>query len=214
MSKFKYLLLLAFYMAGLQARAREWVARANKFIAKFRKSLTKKHYFFAIFLIVLLILLKDIKAVVVITVLGLLASYSTIYKRALRIPSAIELMTFGTVITGIAYGPTAGMVFGFVTNLAAEIISSGMDIFTFLYIFVRAFIGFLAWHLYWTYNLDVVTVGIISSCIFTFITAPFYMLPGDFEAKLKVIFFFFVSLGMNFVIFTILGNLVLKIVLP
>ncbi|MFH1181568.1 MAG: hypothetical protein V1702_01285 [Candidatus Woesearchaeota archaeon] len=202
-------------MPTLHERARQWVEKANKNVPKLRKKIKKKHFFIALGLIFLFIFLNyDIKAVIVVTILGLLASYSTVWKRYLRgFPSSVELLTFGTVITGIAYGPPAGFLFGFITNFAAEVISGAVDVFTFLYIFLRGIIGVVAYYLYFDFHLGIVAIGVISAAEFTFMTAPFYLLPGDAEAKLKVYSSFFISLGMNFIFFTVLGNLVLNFVL-
>jgi hypothetical protein len=202
-------------MAEFHEKAKRWVAHSSKAARKFVKSLSKKHLFFAAGLVALLIFLNyNIKALIIILILGTLASYSTVWKRYLRgFPSAVELLTFGTAISGIAYGPTVGFAFGFVTNLAAEIISGAVDIFTFLYIFLRGIIGYVAWYLYWDVHLSIVWVGLISAAEFTVLTAPFYLLPGDVEAKLKVISSFFISLGVNFILFKVLGDLVLSIAL-
>ncbi|MFH1181567.1 MAG: hypothetical protein V1702_01280 [Candidatus Woesearchaeota archaeon] len=201
-------------MPELQEKIKIWVAETNKYVWQLRKNLSKKHFFIIAMLILLFILLKyNIKAVAVVTFLGLLASYSTMYKRYLKIPSAVELVTFGTVIVSITVGPTAGAFFGAITTLASEIISASVDIFTFLYVFARAVIGFMAWHLYTQLQLSVPTVGIISALTFILIAAPFYLLPGDFEAKLKVIYFFIVNLGINIIVFTMLGDLVVNFIL-
>lgn len=201
-------------MPSIHERANEWVAKANNSISTYRKGITRKHFWIAAGLIILLILLNyNIKAVIVVSLLGLLASYSTIYKRYLRIPSAIEFITFGTVMTSIAFGPTVGAIFGVVTTFAAEIISGAVDIFTFLYMFVRAFIGLSAGYLYYQAGFGIVMVGVISSVIFICISAPFYILPGDFEAKLKAVYFFIVNIGFNFILFTILGNFAVNLIL-
>lgn len=202
-------------MPRFQDSAKQWVANANKSVKKFRKGLSKKHFLLAAGLIFLFFFLNyDIKGVIVVAILGVIASYSTVWKRYLRgFPSSVELLTFGTVITGIAYGPQAGFLFGFTTNFAAEIISSAVDVFTFLYVFLRGIIGFVAFFLYHDFHLGIVAIGVISAAEFTFMTAPFYLLPGDAEAKLKVYTSFFISLGMNFIIFTVLGKVVLDFVL-
>jgi hypothetical protein len=202
-------------MAGIMSELVELSAKAIKALHQYRKKLTKKHYIIGLCFIALFVFLKyDLKALIIVTILALLASYSTIYKRYLRmLPSALELVTFGTVITSIAYGPTAGMIFGFTTTLASEIISAAVDIFTFLYIFIRAFEGFLAWHLYWTYGFGIITVGVLSSCVFIAIASPIYLLPGDFEAKMKAIYYFVFNIAMNFIVFTILGKLAITVAL-
>jgi len=177
--------------------------------------ISKENYFFkwryiAPILIALILysFLDNIKGVFVVGTLAVAASYSTIYKRVFRIPSAIELVTLGTVITSITYGPVPGLVFGVMTTLASEIISSGVDMFTVLYMVVRGLIGVVAFYLA---GWNIVVLGIAMVLMFNLICQPFYMLPGDIETKIKGIYFFIMNITFNFVAFFLLGNILLSI---
>ena len=146
---------------------------------------------------------------VVVAVLGTAASFSTIYKRYVRIPSAIELVTFGTVMTSIAYGPFIGAVFGAVTTLISEIVSAAVDMNTFMYILSRAVTGTLAFYLQ---GINIVMLGIIGVIIFGLISTPLYLLAGDFEAKWKTVYFLTINFLFNLLVFSLLGKAVLGII--
>ncbi|MBN2454400.1 hypothetical protein JXB11_02535 [Candidatus Woesearchaeota archaeon] len=191
-----------------------WFRRANSKVLGYRKRLTTKHYFLAAILLLLFFLFGyDLKAVIVVSVLGLLASYSMIYKRYLRIPSAIELVTFGTVMTSIGYGATAGAIFAIVTTLAGEIISTAVDFFTLVYVVVRALMAFAVYYLFYNFEISITTLGVLAAVFFFALTGPIYMLPGDLETKIKATYFFSVNVIFNLMIFAVLGKLVLGIIL-
>lgn len=154
---------------------------------------------------------KNIKDIILVAVLGIAASYSTIYKRTIRVPSAVELVTLGTVITGAAYGPLWGVLFGVLTTFASEIISSGIDVFTLFYAISRGLAGGLSQFLVGTFNINVVAMGMIALLIFHAISDAIYILSGDVEAKLKVVYFLIVNTLFNFMMFTLFGNLLLSL---
>ncbi|MBS3132728.1 hypothetical protein J4470_01185 [Candidatus Woesearchaeota archaeon] len=151
---------------------------------------------------------NSLKGVFVVGVLAVAGSYSTIYKRSIRIPSAVELVTLGTVVTSISYGPFAGAVFGIIVTLASEIISSAVDVFTFLYMFARGVIGVAAFYMAST---NIVLLGVLMVLLFNAICQPIYLLPGDIETKMKGLYFFVINIIFNFIAFFLLGGFLLKI---
>ncbi len=156
-------------------------------------------------------LVNSVKGVIIVSVLAVVASYSTIYKRVIRIPSAIELVTLGTVVVSISYGPLPGAVFAVVTTIASEIISSAVDMFTLVYAFARGIIGVIAVYAFqWTGG-NMVLLGLLMALLFNAICQPVYLLPGDIETKVKAMYFFFMSIIFNLLAFFLLGNLLLKI---
>lgn len=161
-------------------------------------------------IIVLMFFLKiNLKTLSVIFILGIAASFSTVYKRYIRIPSAIELVTFCTVLTGIAYGPFVGAMFGAVTTLISEIISAAVDMNTFMYIISRSVIGVAAFYLQ---GINIVVLGLISVAIFGIISTPIYLLQGDFEAKWRSAYFLTINALFNFLVFSLLGKAALSII--
>ncbi len=156
-------------------------------------------------------LVNSIKGVLVISVLAVIASYSTIYKRVVRIPSAIELVTLGTVVVSISYGPLPGAIFAVVTTIASEIISSAVDMFTLVYAFARGVIGVVAVYAYPMVGGNIVLLGLLMTLLFNVICQPVYLLPGDIETKVKALYFFVMSISFNLLAFFLLGNLLLRI---
>jgi hypothetical protein len=78
----------------------------------------------------LLVIFADmIVPALAITALGIIAMFSTSYKRVIRIPPAIEMVTFTTVIVSLAYGPFVGAIYAVVTTIAAEVMTNALDIF-------------------------------------------------------------------------------------
>ncbi len=153
-------------------------------------------------------LVNSVKGVIVVGILAVVASYSTVYKRVVRIPSAIELVTLGTVVVSISYGPLPGAVFAVVTTIASEIISSAVDMFTLVYAFARGIIGIVAFYLS---GMNIVLLGLLMTLLFNGICQPVYLLPGDIETKVRALYFLVMSIAFNLLAFFLLGNLLLRI---
>ncbi|MBN2454236.1 hypothetical protein JXB11_01690, partial [Candidatus Woesearchaeota archaeon] len=82
-------------------------------------------------LALLLLFLREVANFMLVVVLLLLASFSTYYKRRLGVPlGGFELVTFGTVITGMLYGPVVGGLFGFIGLTASSVLSADISAFT------------------------------------------------------------------------------------
>jgi hypothetical protein len=167
---------------------------------------------FILALIVLAVVLlfgNNIKDILFVGVLAVFASYSTIYKRTIRVPSAIELVTLGTVITGAAYGPLIGALFGVSTTLASEIISSGVDVFTAFYTLARGIAGIASYFLV-ANGMGVVMTGMMALVIWHIISDFVYIVSGDVEAKIKVLYYAVVNTSFNLLVFFLLGGFLLN----
>lgn len=186
--------------------------QAAAFVKNFRKSLTPKTIFLIIAaLAVVLIFGRHIKDVLLVSGLAFAASYSTIYKRTIRMPSAIELVTLGTVVTGAAYGPLAGALFGIITTVASEIISSGVDVNTLFYAISRGISGGIAQLLIVNFGLGMVITGMIALAIFHVVSDAIYLMAGGIEAVPKVIYFVVVNTLFNLLVFAFLGSPLLSL---
>ena len=150
----------------------------------------------------------SLKGVMLVGTLGLIASYSTVYRRVLRIPGSIELVTLGTVLTAVAYGPIAGALFGIITTITSEIISSEVNAFTPLYTFGRGVIGVAAFYLA---SLNIVTLGIAMVLLFNIITQSLRWLLGDVEQVIEGVYFFTTNSIFNILAFFVLGNFLLSV---
>lgn len=160
-------------------------------------------------LLLMLFFRNYIKDAVVLLVLGTIAVLSTVYKRFMRVPPAVELVTFSTVMVGISHGPITGAVFGAVVTLAAEIFNSGVDAFIIGYIPARAVVGAVS---SFFPGANIVVLGLWMSILYNLIAQPLYALQSDAELRVKLLAFVIVNVSSNFVIFSLLGGLVKGIV--
>src|SRR3989338_6888473 len=91
------------------------------------KNLTKKQAAITSVIALMLVVLfhNFFKALIFVMLLFLLGAFSTFYKKKLEGFGAIgfELVTFTTIITGVAFGSLVGAMFGFATSLMSVIIS-------------------------------------------------------------------------------------------
>ncbi len=159
----------------------------------------------AIVLMLMLLFRNYIKDAVVLLLLGIIAVLSTIYKRFMRVPPAIELVTFSTVMVGISHGPVAGAVFGAVTTIAAEVFNSGVDAFIIGYIPARAIVGAVS---AFFPGASIVMLGLWMSVLYNLVAQPLYALQSDAELRMKLLAFVVINISSNFIIFSLLGAFV------
>lgn len=186
--------------------------QAAALVKGFRKSLTPKATVLLVAaLAVILLFGRNIKDILLVSVLAFAASYSTIYKRTIRMPSAVELVTLGTVITGAAYGPLIGALFGVITTVASEIISSGVDVNTLFYAVSRGISGGVAQLLIVNFGWSVVMAGMAALAIFHVVSDAIYLISGGVEAVPKIIYFAIVNTLFNLLVFAFLGGPLLSL---
>lgn len=142
----------------------------------------------------------------VIIILGLIGSFSTSYKRIIRVPPAFELVTFTTVIVSLAYGPLVGVIFAAFVTITAEIMTNALDIFIISFVPSRMIIALTAGFMFMQFNGNIILAGFASSVLYNFLAQPFYLFMADVEMRMKSIFFIFLNIGSNFIIFTVLGR--------
>lgn len=186
--------------------------QAAEFAKNFAKALTPRTIFLIVAaLVVMLFFGRHIKDILLVSGLAFAASYSTIYKRTIRMPSAIELVTLGTVITGVAYGPGIGALFGVLTTFASEIISSGVDVNTLFYAISRGIAGGVAQLLVVNFGVGVLAMGMITLVLFHVISDAIYLISGGIEAVPKMVYFIVVNTLFNLLVFAFLGNPLLSL---
>lgn len=190
----------SFYPAG-GSRLRALAARDFSFLFRHKQLL-----FGAAIGLVLILLFRDyVRDAIVLAVLGLIAVLSTIYKRFMRVPPAVEMVTFSTVMVGLAYGPVAGAVFGAVATLAAEVFNSGIDAFIIGYIPARAIVGAVS---AFFPGANIVMLGLWMSILYNLVAQPLYAIQSDAELRMKLLMFVIVNISSNFIIFSMLGPFV------
>ncbi len=171
----------------------------------------KKLVFWTALVMVLLLLFRNyLKDIVVLSLLGIIAIFSTGYKRFMRVPPAIELVTFSTVMVGISHGPVVGAIFGAVITLAAEIFNSGVDAFILGYIPARAIVGAAA---AFFPGASIAWLGLWMSLLYNAIAQPLYALQSDAELRVKLLAFVIINITSNFVIFSLLGAFVKSLIM-
>lgn len=148
---------------------------------------------------------------IVILTLGVIASFSTSYKRFIRIPPAVELITFTTVLVGLAYGPLVGAIYGAIVSFTAEIMTNALDIFILTFVPSRAVVGLAAGFAFDLFNGNILYTGVALSIMYNLIAQPFYIFLADVEMRMKSFFFLFLNIGSNFIIFAVLGKLMVKL---
>lgn len=147
------------------------------------------------------------KAILLIPPLFLAAIFSTFYKRIVRVPPAVELISLATVAVGMTHGPWVGAIFGATAALAAEIINSGIDAFIIGYVFGRAIMGALAGIAAAAFpSAPIVAVGMFLLILFNIIAQSLYLVQGDPEAKIKTAVYVFLNLLTNWLLFSYLGG--------
>ncbi len=160
----------------------------------------------------LLLLLVFFSRVVVpalaVLALGVAASFSTSYKRIIRIPPAVELVTFTTIMVSLAYGPVVGAVYGAVVTFTAEIMTNALDVFIISFVPSRAIIALTAGFFFHQFNGSIVLTGFVSSVLYNLLAQPFYLFMADVEMRVKSVFFILFNIGSNFIIFAVLGKIV------
>lgn len=176
----------------------------------FAKSLNARNILLLISAVAILAFFgRNLKDILFVSVFAVAASFSTIYKRTIRVPSAVELVTLGTVVTGVAYGPLVGALFGIVTTIASEIISSGVDVNTLFYVVSRGLAGGFAQAMVVSLGWGIVTAGMAALVIFHVVSDFIYVVSGGVEAVPKVLYFIVVNTIFNLIMFTFFGNVML-----
>ena len=90
------------------------------------------------------VLISDLRKLIFILILMILAVAPTIYKRWIPIAIGIEFMAFSTILTGIYYGSTAGFLFGATAVILSDIFAATIGEWTFLGAFGMGFGGAVA----------------------------------------------------------------------
>ncbi len=175
-------------------------------VSLFRKlQKNKKTVLLAFALLALFVLFTaQVKAFIIIAILGTVASFSTFYKRVFQAPPAFELITLSVVAVGIFYGPAVGAIFAMVVSLASEIAAQALDPFSITYIPPRIATAFVAPWLYHN-GTDIAIIGLLMSLLYNALQQPVYWLLTDPEKRIKSIYFGSLNIPLNFIIFKVLG---------
>lgn len=148
-----------------------------------------------------------IKTVIFVAMLAL-ASYSTVYKRKMGMPlGGPELVTFGTVLTGVAYGPWAGLIFGIISSTASEVISAGLGPTTWIYVLTVGGVGLAAGYLH--PHLPLLLLGMLATVMLLAINQLIFFVVGDPEVKAFTMFYIVANILFNLLMFGTLSGRVI-----
>lgn len=172
-------------------------------------SVMREHKWYVIFSVTLAIMLvlftAQVKAFFVITGLGLLATFSTLYKRVLQAPPVFELTTLTTVAVSVFYGPIVGALFTFVITITSEVMAQALDPFSVTYIFPRIAVAFVS-PLLFSGGMDIGLLGLLMSLLYNVLQQPVYWLLTDPEKRIKSVYFSSLNIPLNFIIFKFVGE--------
>jgi hypothetical protein len=185
--------------------AKAWLVNIYK-----RLKAHKRYVFLLTILAILIILFNHVfKSILIITILGIAATYSTMYKKIFQAPPAFELITLTTVAVAIFFGPTTGILYAIVVSLSSEIASQALDPFSITYIFPRIVCVFACRALYGggtgplANNLPL--LGLLMSLLYNLLQQPVYTYLTDIEKRIKSLYFSILNIPLNFLIFKFLG---------
>ncbi len=152
---------------------------------------------------------RQIALIISVVILLLLASFSTVYKRKMGMPlGGIELVTFGTVLTAVAFNPIIGLMFGIVSSLASEIISQNIGPLTWAYALSTGFLGLLAGYFS---HLNLIFLGVAFTAASLLINQVIYLFIGDADIKSMTAVYIATNLIFNIILFATVGGRVLAL---
>lgn len=152
----------------------------------------------AIALLVIVIFPQSLVALVVLTALFLLGTFSVYYKRKLDIPiGGIELVTFSIVVATLAYGPIVGFVFGLITSTAAEILSRNIGPTTWIYSVTSGIAAVIVANIQAPFFI----LGMIATAFVLLFNYVPLIVIGNEDIRSMAIFYVVTNVAFNLVIF-------------
>ena len=198
-------------MRAFRRRGIRKIRRVSDSLLKLLRENKRIAVLIVILLAALIVFSNVIVPALIIITLGVISSFSTSYKRVIRVPPAVELTTFTTIIVSLAYGPVVGVVYALIVTFAAEVLTNALDIFVISFMPARALIALTAGFFFDLFGQDVIFTGLASTVLYNATAQPLYLLMADVEMRMKSVFFIFLNVGSNFIIFTILGGIMVRL---
>ncbi len=178
-----------------------WLVSLYKLLVKHRRYIILG--FIGIALLVLFT--AQIKAFIILTILGLAATFSTFYKRVFQAPPAFELITLTVVAVSIFFGPLIGCVYAFIISISSEVASQALDPFSITYIPPRMVTAVVAPILYQG-GMSIPMLGLLMSSLYNLLQQPVYWYLTDPEKRIKSLYFSSLNIPINWLIFKFLGG--------
>jgi len=175
---------------------------------------TNKRYVAALLFVFLLFLLfaETMITLIVLTLMAIPTTFITMYKRIVRLPPALELISITTVMATIFYGPIVGIIYTIVVTFSSEVASGHPDEMTLTYVPSRI-VQVLFVHFAFSLGLitGIVALGIWSVVVFNAVQQPIFMSLVDVEKRFKALYFVALNIPLNILIFKSLGPILLRI---
>ncbi|MFH1182331.1 MAG: hypothetical protein V1702_05205 [Candidatus Woesearchaeota archaeon] len=172
-----------------------------------RKKLAVFAVLAVVFLLLLVFFTRNIINILVVILLMVLGSFSTYYKRRLGVPlGGFELVTFGTVVTGILYGPVVGGLFGAISLTASSVLSADISPMTLLGVLATGLGGVIAGLL----NGSVFFIGMLVTAEILILSQSVSFVIGDGEIKATAVIYIVTNMLTNIALFATLGPLVVS----
>ncbi len=163
----------------------------------------------AVVILITLLFVMFTKTVVTLVILMLMAipsTFITMYKRVVRLPPALELISLTATMTTIFYGPVVGIIYTIVVNFASEVASGHPDEMTLTYLPSRVVQVLFVHFAYTSFGLTgIVALGVWGNIAFNAVQQPIFMALVDIEKRLKAIYFVMLNIPLNLLIFKVLG---------
>lgn len=180
----------------------------NAFLGKVYEFIKTHKKLAAVVLLVLFVFVTYTETAVRLLILLLMAIPSifiTMYKRVVRLPPALELISLTTTMTTIFYGPVVGVIYTVIVNFASEVASGHPDEMSLTYLPSRI-VQVLFVHFAYGWGLTgIVALGIWGNVVFNAVQQPIFMALVDVEKKLKAIYFVMLNIPLNIIIFNVFG---------
>lgn len=135
-----------------------------------------------------------------------IGSASLLYNRFIRTSLGFELITLGTVMTGLLYGPVSAVIVGFTSLLLAELFNGSLQHKTLVSFIGIIVIGFATAIFQ---DSTITTAGIALTIIYDLIIVPGYMILGSNPIRTGL--FLVTHLVFNIWLFTTIAPFIFRI---
>jgi len=167
----------------------------------------KRHLFLALIAFSLFVLFTEqMKTLIILLVFGVVATFTTVYKRVIRLPPVLEFISLTSALVVVFYGLVPAIIYTIIVNITSEIASGHPDEMSLTYLPSRT-VQVVFMHFAYTLGLitNFVWLGIWGVVAFNIIQQPLYMSLVDVEKRLKSAYFVFLNIPINILIFKLLG---------
>jgi hypothetical protein len=183
----------------------------EKLFIQLQRRIYKKKYFIITGSIVLLLIImffgffRMVFFLLLLLLLNIIISF--IAKHIPRAHTSIELIMFGTVLSGAVYGMKIGAIFGIISSILYYYAAGRFSYYVAIFAPLYAFIGIAAA----LFNkIDIFTLGMICTITYTVISSIIVIIA--FNAKLdKAIMFGIINTAFNFIMFKYLASIFIAI---